>query len=67
MQVISLWPTVAAVLYFLGIILHYYHILAVFGLTKREMERSDLRTLFFSFIWPYSTVMIVIGVLSNEK
>lgn len=47
--------TIIAVLYFLGIFLHYVHILTIHALTTEGNELDMKRVMMFSLCWPLMT------------
>jgi len=66
MQHIDFWPTFSAVVYFLGMILHYYHVLTVFYLQDiPDEERSKIRTMMFSLIWPWTVILMTTGLMGD--
>jgi len=67
MQHIDFWPTFSAVVYVLGMILHYYHGLTVFYLQDiPDEERSKVRTMMFSLIWPWTVILMTTGLMGDD-
>lgn len=51
--------TAAAVIYCLGIYLHYIHIHTVFTLLERLDEMNNNLTIMHSLVWPWTVVMFI--------
>lgn len=51
--------TTAAVIYCLGIYLHYIHIHTIFYLLERQDEMNTNRTIMHSIVWPWTVVMFI--------
>lgn len=58
--------TVTAVIYFLGIILHYLHVCTIFHLLERRDEQNMRKTLLLSIIWPVTSVSIIWDYIFGE-
>lgn len=57
---------ISAILYLLGCILHYVHVLSVFYLTD-EMDNMDPnKTRFMSLLWPVNVVSILWDMLTGK-
>lgn len=51
--------TAAAVIYCLGIYLHYIHIHTIFYLLERRDEMNINRTILHSIFWPWTVIMFI--------
>ena len=56
---------VAAVIYTMGIYLHYVHVKTIFYLLEREDEMNDTRTMMRSSIWPWTVLMFIVSDLTD--
>jgi hypothetical protein len=47
------------VIYFLGIYLHYLHVMTIFHLLDRFEEMNKNKAILLSIFWPYHTVATI--------
>ena len=59
---VSIWPSVAAILYFLGVYLHWLHIQTIFHLLDRWEDMSVTKGIINSILWPITLVFSIITV-----
>lgn len=55
--------SITAVIYFLGIYLHYVHVLTIFYLSNRYEEINHTKSIVMSVFWPYHTVVTALEAL----
>jgi hypothetical protein len=48
------------VIYFLGIYLHYLHVMTIFHLLDRFEEMNKNKAILLSIFWPYQVVVTVL-------
>lgn len=59
---------IAATIYFLGIYLHYIHILTIFHLLERYDELNFRRTIVHSLVWPWTVLMFLwAGLFGDDE
>ena len=47
--------------------LNYYHVLTVFYLQDiPDEERSKVRTMMFSLIWPWTVILMTTGLMGDD-
>lgn len=56
MQYIDPMAVASAVIYFLGIYLHYIHVSTIFHLLDRKDEMSTNKAILQSLIWPWIVI-----------
>lgn len=59
--------TLAAVIYCLGIYLHYIHIHTVFYLLERRDDMDIKRTILHSIVWPHTVVFFMWADITGKE
>lgn len=59
MQYIDPYAAFAAVIYFLGIFLHYVHVRTIFYFLEKQHEMSHSKAITSSIFWIFNTLVLI--------
>ena len=62
---LEFWPTFAAILYFLGIVLYFLKMMILFAITDQIESMSWYKVFFGALAWPVMTIHSVVLLMTT--